>query len=90
LSASDRGFDQQTGMLLRATRMARGWSLYQVAAAFPGRLEPMTLRSWEIGSRAMTAEKLAEIAAFYRVPVIDLIPTWAVTPEGSGTPYPDK
>jgi transcriptional regulator with XRE-family HTH domain len=67
-------FSRQLGALLRATRMARGWSLYDVADRFPGQLPPMTLQSYELGRRKVPLQKLAAIAAFYHVQITDLIP----------------
>lgn len=74
MNAAEAQFARRLGALLRAERMARGWTLAQAAGKFPGHLAPATLRSYEAGIRAMQAETFEKLAAFYGVPPEELIP----------------
>lgn len=76
----DGEFARQLGMLLRATRMARGQTLAQVSAAFPGHLTAPTLRTYEAGTRDIPVGQLEAIAAFYGVPPAEFIPPPPCTP----------
>ena len=72
--ASDE-FSRALGARLRAERMARKLTLQEVTEKLPGNLmRPTTLRTYEVGSRPIPAEKFAQLAAFYGVPAADLIP----------------
>lgn len=65
-------FGRELGARLRAVRHRAGLSLEAVQACSGGRLQAGTVGSWERGARAITVERLAELAAFYGVPVAEL------------------
>jgi transcriptional regulator with XRE-family HTH domain len=60
------------GRCLRASRMAREWSLAEVAARTG---VPVTrLQSYETGRRTCPLETLVKLAAFYGAKVTDFLP----------------
>lgn len=67
-------FSRQLGAFLRVTRKRRGLSLHDVQVVSRGHWKATTIRSWEAGVREIAVETLAELAAFYGVPVTALIP----------------
>lgn len=64
--------DRHVGRCLRASRMARGWSLAEVEARTG--LPKMNVQAWEMGRRACPLEILAALAAFYGARVTDFMP----------------
>ena len=66
------------GGKLRAIRQQQGLSLHGVEQKSGGRWKAVVVGSYERGDRAVTVQKLAELADFYGVPVAELLP------EGSG------
>jgi len=64
---------EELGARLRAVRHWRGLSLESVQVLSEGRFHPSTVGSWERGTRAVTVERLAELAGLYGVPAADLI-----------------
>src|SRR5881396_2278969 len=66
------------GQRLRAIRMQQGLSLHGVEEKSRGRWKAVVVGSYERGDRAVTVQRLAELAEFYGVPVAELLP------EGSG------
>ena len=68
------------GSKLRAIRQQQGLSLHGVEQKSGGRWKAVVVGSYERGDRAVTVQKLAELADFYGVPVGELLP------EGAGAP----
>jgi transcriptional regulator with XRE-family HTH domain len=62
------------GGRLRAIRQQQGLSLHGVERKSGGRWKAVVVGSYERGDRAVTVQRLAELAAFYGVPVAELLP----------------
>lgn len=62
------------GAKLRAIRTQQGLSLHGVEARSGGRWKAVVIGSYERGDRAITVQRLAELADFYQVPVSELLP----------------
>jgi transcriptional regulator with XRE-family HTH domain len=62
------------GQRLRAIRTQQGLSLHAVERKSGGRWKAVVIGSYERGNRAVTVPRLAELAAFYGVPVSELLP----------------
>ncbi|HVB27355.1 MAG TPA: transcriptional regulator [Mycobacteriales bacterium] len=62
------------GARLRGIRTQQGLSLHGVEDKSQGRWKAVVVGSYERGDRAITVHKLAELAAFYGVPVAELLP----------------
>ena len=62
------------GAKLRAIRQQQGLSLHGVEQKSGGRWKAVVVGSYERGDRAVTVQKLAELADFYGVPVNELLP----------------
>ena len=62
------------GARLRAIRTQQGLSLQGVEQKSSGRWKAVVVGSYERGDRAVTAQRLSELAAFYRVPMTELLP----------------
>ena len=69
------------GARLRAIRTQQGLSLHGVEEKSEGRWKAVVVGSYERGDRAVTVQRLAELAQFYGVPVAELLPSG-----GSGSP----
>ncbi|MGN6634537.1 MAG: helix-turn-helix domain-containing protein [Oryzihumus sp.] len=76
--ASD--FARVLGARLRSVRTQQGLSLQAVQDRSEGRFKAVVVGSWERGDRAVTVERLAELARFYGVTVAALLP------DGGGAP----
>ncbi len=74
------------GSRLRAIRTQQGMSLHGVEEKSGGRWKAVVVGSYERGDRAVTVQRLAELADFYGVPVQALLPD--ATPTGPGEPPP--
>src|SRR4029453_4955767 len=70
------------GSKLRAIRQQQGLSLHGVEQKSGGRWKAVVVGSYERGDRAVTVQKLAELADFYGVPVAELLPEGRI-PSGS-------
>ena len=68
------------GARLRAIRTQQGLSLHGVEEKSRGRWKAVVVGSYERGDRAVTVQRLSELADFYGVPVSELLP------EGDSTP----
>jgi transcriptional regulator with XRE-family HTH domain len=68
---------------LRAIRQQQGLSLHGVEQKSGGRWKAVVVGSYERGDRAVTVQKLAELADFYGVPVAELLPRAACRPAPS-------
>jgi hypothetical protein len=62
------------GARLRAVRAQQGLSLRTVERTSGGRLKAVVVGSYERGDRAVSVQRLAEMAAFYGVPIGELLP----------------
>ena len=62
------------GARLRAIRTQQGLSLHGVEEKSRGRWKAVVVGSYERGDRAVTVQKLSELAEFYGVPVSELLP----------------
>ena len=67
-------YAQSLGGKLRSIRQQQGLSLHAVEQKSQGRWKAVVVGSYERGDRAITVTKLAELAAFYGVPVGQLLP----------------
>jgi transcriptional regulator with XRE-family HTH domain len=65
------------GARLRAIRVQQGLSLHGVEEKSQGRWKAVVVGSYERGDRAVTAQRLSELAAFYRVPLSEFLPAGA-------------
>ena len=72
LAVSD--YARALGARLRAIRQQQGLSLHGVEERSQGRWKAVVVGSYERGDRAVTVQKLAELADFYAVPVSELLP----------------
>src|SRR5436309_2148175 len=67
------------GSKLRGIRQQQGLSLHGVEQKSAGRWKAVVVGSYERGDRAVTVQKLAELADFYGVPVPELLPEGRVS-----------
>src|SRR5256885_15136899 len=75
------------GARLRAIRTQQGLSLHGVEEKSRGRWKAVVVGSYERGDRAVTVQRLAELADFYGVPVAELLPDGPL-PSGAAEPPP--
>ncbi len=83
----EASYQARLGQLLRAVRRAQGLRLQDVEDRSDGRFKAVVVGSYERGDRAVSAHKLAALAAFYDVPMVELLPdeyTPRPGPEGPG------
>ena len=78
-------YGQELGARLRAVRTQQGLSLQGVEQKSRGRWKAVVVGSYERGDRAVTAQRLLELAEFYRVPVTELLPPGVHAPRASST-----
>ncbi|MEJ7689098.1 MAG: transcriptional regulator [Nocardioidaceae bacterium] len=76
------------GMRLRAIRQQQALSLQGVEEKSKGRWKAVVVGSYERGDRAITVQRLSELAEFYGVPVSELLP--GSTDFGGGGAAPPK
>jgi transcriptional regulator with XRE-family HTH domain len=62
------------GRRLREVRNSQGLSLADVEAKSGGRWKAVVVGSYERGSRSVTVAKAAELAGFYGVTIVSLLP----------------
>ncbi len=62
------------GSRLRAIRTQQGLSLHGVEEKSQGRWKAVVVGSYERGDRAVTVQRLSELAEFYGIPVNELLP----------------
>jgi len=74
------------GSNLRAIRQQQGLSLHGVEEKSHGRWKAVVVGSYERGDRAVTVQKLAELADFYGMPVSELLPD--ASPNSAAEPPP--
>ena len=62
------------GMRLRAIRQQQGLSLQGVEEKSDGQWKAVVVGSYERGDRAVTVQRLSDLAQFYGVPISELLP----------------
>jgi transcriptional regulator with XRE-family HTH domain len=67
-------YAKSLGARLRAIRTQQGLSLHGVEEKSRGRWKAVVVGSYERGDRAVTVQRLHELADFYGVPVSELLP----------------
>ena len=67
-------YAKSLGARLRAIRTQQGLSLHGVEEKSRGRWKAVVVGSYERGDRAVTVQRLSELADFYGVPVSELLP----------------
>jgi transcriptional regulator with XRE-family HTH domain len=67
-------YARAVGARLRAIRVQQGHSLHAVERKSGGRWKAVVIGSYERGNRAITVQRLSELAAFYGVPATELLP----------------
>ena len=72
--AAKSDYAKALGTRLRAIRSQQGLSLHGVEDKSHGRWKAVVIGSYERGDRAVTVQRLAELAEFYGVPVSELLP----------------
>ena len=70
----DERFARLLGERLRRVRQQQGLSLHEVESRSDGELKASVLGAYERGERAVSITRLHRLAAFYRVPVGQLLP----------------
>jgi len=79
-------YAKELGTRLRAIRTQQGLSLHGVEEKSRGRWKAVVVGSYERGDRAVTVQRLAELAEFYGVPVSELLPAVAPAPPVEAAP----
>ncbi len=74
------------GARLRDVRQRAGLSLQRVEQKSDGRWKAVVVGSYERGDRAVTVQKLAELARFYGVPLSELLPPDDLAAEDTPAP----
>lgn len=77
-------YQRRLGERLRSIRAQQGMTLQQVEQRSSGRWKAVVVGAYERGDRAISAAKLAQLAAFYGVPVAELMPEPVPTPPNAG------
>ena len=67
-------YAKSLGARLRSIRQQQGLSLQGVEEKSNGRWKAVVVGSYERGDRAVTVQRLAELAQFYGIPVAELLP----------------
>src|SRR5881275_3590820 len=71
---ANEGYAKALGTRLRAIRMQQHRSLHGVERKSGGKWKAVVVGSYERGDRAVSVQRLADLADFYGVPVSDLLP----------------
>jgi transcriptional regulator with XRE-family HTH domain len=89
VAASDAdGYAKALGARLRAVRVQQHLSLHGVERKSAGKWKAVVVGSYERGDRAVSVQRLAELADFYGVPVGDLLPPEENPFSAAGSPPP--
>ncbi len=67
-------YQERLGERLRYIRQQQGLTLQQVEEKSGGRWKAVVVGSYERGDRAVSVAKLADLAAFFGVPIAELLP----------------
>jgi transcriptional regulator with XRE-family HTH domain len=87
-SFANEGYAKALGTRLRAIRMQQHLSLHGVERKSDGKWKAVVVGSYERGDRAVSVQRLAELADFYGVPVSDLLPPEDSALSGGGGATP--
>lgn len=79
----DPQYTREVGARLRAIRKQQKLSLQAVEQRSDGRFKAVVVGSYERGDRVVSVNRLAQLAAFYGVPITELLPARSV-PAGFG------
>jgi transcriptional regulator with XRE-family HTH domain len=79
------GYVKALGARLRKIRLQKGMSLHDVQMASSGRWKAAVIGAYERGDRKMSVARLFELADFYGLPVVELLPEDSRRP----TPQPE-
>jgi transcriptional regulator with XRE-family HTH domain len=82
---ANEGYAKALGSRLRAIRMQQHLSLHGVERKSSGKWKAVVVGSYERGDRAVSVQRLSELADFYGVPVSDLLPPEDANFAGSGS-----
>jgi transcriptional regulator with XRE-family HTH domain len=74
LERDDEGYGRRVGERLRTIRRQKGLSLQEVEAASHQEFKASVVGAYERGERAISVPRLRRLAAFYNVPVDQLLP----------------
>lgn len=80
-------YSVKVGERLRAIRLQRGMSLQEVHHTTDGEFKAAVLGAYERGERSLSLPRLKRLAAYYEVPVSQLLPeedTYDVAPVSEG------
>jgi transcriptional regulator with XRE-family HTH domain len=83
MSASSQDYGKRLGARLRAIRQQQRLSLSAVQDLSGGRWKAVVVGSYERGDRALTVARLAELAAFYNVPITEIVPSASIAASSS-------
>jgi transcriptional regulator with XRE-family HTH domain len=81
-------YAKSLGARLRAIRTQQGLSLHGVEEKSKGRWKAVVVGSYERGDRAVTVQRLHELADFYGVPVSELLPDGEAASPAAGEAPP--
>ena len=84
----NEGYAKALGARLRAIRVQQHLSLHGVERKSEGKWKAVVVGSYERGDRAVSVQRLAELADFYGVPVSDLLPPEDTAMSGGNTSTP--
>lgn len=73
-------YSKALGESLRKIRVQKGMSLQDVQSASGGKWKAAVVGAYERGDRNVTVARLSELAAFYGVPVSELLPDDGTAP----------
>src|SRR5207342_646872 len=82
-SGDSRDYARALGSKLRAIRAQQHLSLHGVERKSGGKWKAVVVGSYERGDRAVSVQRLAELAEFYGVPVGELLPREHVPASGT-------
>jgi transcriptional regulator with XRE-family HTH domain len=85
----DAHYSREVGVRLRAIRKQQKLSLQAVEQRSNGRFKAVVVGSYERGDRVVSVNRLAQLAAFYGVPITELLPARGAQSGFAGGPGRD-
>jgi transcriptional regulator with XRE-family HTH domain len=85
-AGADERHAQALGERLRLVRVQQGRSLQDVEELSEGELKASVVGAYERGERAVSIRRLEQLATFYRVPVLELLPRRTAPPTVADDP----